>query len=132
MTYHLISHEELLTRHAALLDGLKETTRKKNADYAGSSPDAFFNMRMVELMQITSTETGILTRMSDKFSRIISLIKRAKLDQIDAGDGMVASEVSDESITDTLLDFANYNVLLAIYLQQKLKARASAKRALEG
>lgn len=93
--------------HGKFCDNIKEITAAKNADYTGASDDPFFNLSTVERMQISSTETGILTRMTDKFTRVISLLK------------VGSAKVKDESIEDTLLDFANYCILLACYIRSK-------------
>lgn len=77
----------------------------KNADYANSS-DPFMNFRMVENLDITSLEKWILVRMSDKMSRIANLID-------------TDAKVKDESIVDTLLDLANYSIILKLFLSSK-------------
>ena len=84
-----------------------EITRRKNADYAGNGGDAFNNFTRVEVLGIASTEQGFLTRMNDKFSRIISFMQNGEL------------QVKDESVDDTLLDLANYCLLMAGYLKAK-------------
>ena len=86
-----------------------ETSRKKNADYAGDS-DPFANFRLVEKLGICSVETGILVRMTDKFARITNLLKSGKTNQ-----------VKDETVDDTLIDLANYSVILAAYRESKRK-----------
>jgi hypothetical protein len=98
-----------------LLAFLKEKTEKmytvavaKNHDYSGPGADPFKNFKMVENFGICSAETGILTRMSDKFSRISTLI------------GLKSQgKVKDESIEDTLVDLANYSLLLAALLRAR-------------
>jgi hypothetical protein len=84
-----------------------EITKRKNADYAGNGGDAFNNFTRVEVLGIASTEQGFLTRMNDKFSRIISFMQNGEL------------QVKDESVDDTLLDLANYCLLMAGYLKAK-------------
>lgn len=73
-----------------------ELSRKKNRDYAGDG-DPFRNFNEFGAL-------GILVRMSDKFSRIRTLIERG-------GDPEV-----DETIEDTLQDLLNYSWLLAAFL----------------
>jgi hypothetical protein len=94
---------------------LKEKTEKmyntavaKNHDYSGSNADPFGNIKMVEQMEICSAEVGLLTRMSDKFSRIKTLIKLQS-----------SGKVKDESIEDTLIDLANYSLILAALLRSR-------------
>lgn len=89
--------------------GCVATSRKKNADYAGDG-DPFANFRLVEMLGICSVETGILVRMTDKMARCSNLLKEGKTNQ-----------VKDESVDDTLVDLANYAVILAAYRESKRK-----------
>ena len=91
----------------ATLDKLMEITTKKNSDYTGDSDDVFSNFKLVEQIGIASAEVGILTRMTDKMSRIGGLLKKG------------SQQVKDESIQDTLSDLAVYSIILSIYLSQK-------------
>ena len=86
-----------------------ETSRKKNADYAGDS-DPFANFRLVEMLGICSVETGILVRMTDKMARITNLLKDGKTNQ-----------VKDETVDDTVLDLSVYSVILMAWRKQKGK-----------
>ena len=83
------------------------TSRRKNADYAGDA-DPFANFRLVEKLGICSVETGILVRMTDKMARITNLLQEGRVNQ-----------VKDESVDDTLIDLANYSVILAAYRASK-------------
>ncbi len=100
---------EFIEFHKAATAKMHEICKAKNADYAGSKggADAFANFRMVEHFGIASVEQGMLTRMSDKFSRLASFVEQGTL------------KVKDESVEDTLLDFANYCLLFAGYLRGK-------------
>ena len=103
-----VSGEELIKRLEALFASMLATAKRKNADYAGQGEnrDGFANLRMIELLthgKIT-TEMGFIVRMSDKFSRIISLVLSGKDPQ-----------VIEESLADTLVDLSNYSALMAIY-----------------
>jgi len=96
------------------IPGCKKTTvemyelhKRKNSDYAGSK-DPFKNFRQCENLGICSVEQGILVRMTDKMSRIATLI----------GENTEA-KVTDEKLTDTLNDLANYSVILKCYLEAK-------------
>ena len=62
---------------------------------------------VVEKIGIASTEQGFLTRMMDKISRVNSFVKQGTLN------------VADEKIEDTLMDLANYAILMAGYLRSK-------------
>ena len=100
------TQEDLLIDFRKRLDSLFEIVKKKNSDYS-SKEDPFKNFKLVELMGIASAEEGILVRKSDKFARIVNLIKNK--DQ----------QVTDESIQDTLMDDAAYSILLAILITNK-------------
>ncbi len=84
-----------------------DISKRKSNDYTGHKADPFANFRSVETLGICSVETGFLTRMNDKMSRAVSLLSGTK------------AMVSDESITDTLLDLSNYCILLTAYLASK-------------
>ena len=63
-------------------------------------------LKNVEILDVCSTEAGIVVRMTDKLSRIANLIKQD-------------AKVKDESISDTLLDLMNYANILKVYLNNK-------------
>lgn len=88
---------------------MKALTSKKNADYATDS-DAFLNFRLIESLtngDITAEE-GIVVRMSDKLQRISNLMTRK-------------AKVTDEQITDTCRDLANYAIILRLLLKHNEK-----------
>jgi hypothetical protein len=76
--------------------------RTKNADY-GTSKEPFSNFLGSELLAGVPVERGMLVRMSDKFIRIRNLLGRPA--------------ATDESVRDTLIDLANYALILAIWLE---------------
>lgn len=84
-----------------------DTMKKKNADYGGAVPDPFSNFVQVETLGIATAEQGFLTRMTDKLCRVASFAKNGEL------------QVKDESVSDTLLDLANYSLLMMAYLESK-------------
>jgi len=99
-----MTRSEYMDFHSAACAEMFATCKKKNADYTGGAAEAddpFANFRAAERLGVTTTEAGMLVRMLDKFARVSSFIKRGVL------------EVSDESVRDTLLDLANYSILLA-------------------
>ncbi len=98
---------EYLEFHAAMCQRMIEITKAKNADYTGEGDDPFANFTRVEVLGITDTTRGFLVRMVDKLSRITSFAQKGIL------------EVKDESVEDTLLDLANYSILLAGYIKSK-------------
>jgi len=104
---HKSRRQAYLDFHAKALESMSRITRAKNADYTGGSDDPFSNFRQVESLGIASTEQGFLTRMVDKVARISSFVKQGTL------------QVKDESVEDTLLDLANYCILMAAYLKDK-------------
>ena len=81
-----------------------EISRAKSSDYAADS-DPFRNFRGCEQHGVTA-EQGILVRMSDKMSRIGNLLQQE-------------AQVKDESIGDTLLDLANYAVILKLLIESR-------------
>lgn len=98
--------EEYLELHKHYCNKMYKITSAKGADYTGGS-DPFSNFRRAELMGITSVEKGFLVRMIDKLSRLSTFASSGKL------------QVMDESVEDTLLDLANYSLLLAAYIKSK-------------
>jgi hypothetical protein len=108
---------EYLKFHRECCDRMVEITAKKNHDYTGDSGDPFFNFTRVEAVGIASTEQGFLTRMWDKFARITTFVNKGVL------------KVSDESVEDTLLDLANYCILMAGYIRRKKADRRKSESA---
>lgn len=105
----LFKHMEEAT--AKMLD----ICRKKNADYTGIGKSPFSNFSRVENLGICSTEQGVLTRITDKISRLASYSQNLQL------------QVADESVEDTCLDLANYALLLQGIIKEK-KAIAEYNR----
>lgn len=102
-----MTKKEYLEFHRATCEQMMEICRRKNADYSGASEDPFANFRASEQLGVSSVETGFLVRMLDKFKRINSFVEKGEL------------LVKDESVNDTLLDLANYSILLAGYIESK-------------
>ncbi len=80
---------------------------RKGHDYA-SVEDPFKNFLECENLEICSAEKGILVRMADKITRVSNLIDKQE-----------AAHVADEKLDDTLIDLANYAIILACYLKVK-------------
>lgn len=91
--------------HEECCNKMLSITKAKNADYTGVGTDPFANFTRIELLGISTTTQGFLTRMIDKVSRLISFSQKGEL------------LVKDESVEDTLLDLANYCILMAGYLK---------------
>lgn len=102
-----VDSDWLLAQLKTYTTRMVETAAKKNADYAGASPKPFANFSHVEDLGIATTEQGFLTRMTDKLCRVATFAKKGVL------------QVSDESVEDTLLDLANYSLLMAAYIKAK-------------
>lgn len=106
-----MNKKEWFEYHDNFCKKLREITAAKNADYTGGSSNPFENFCSVERDSIASTEAGFLVRMRDKFSRIISFVNQGTL------------QVKDESVQDTLLDLANYCILMSAYIESKKREK---------
>jgi len=85
-----------------LIAKMAELHSRKNRDYGGGNPlGNFLHARSLGVDPFT----GILVRLSDKWSRICSLVRTNE------------RHVKDESIEDTLLDLANYALLALVLLK---------------
>ncbi len=92
-------------RFISLLDEIKDIHERKNAGYAGNNEDPFINFKNSKLFGVSPFK-GCLIRMSDKFMRFANLSQNEDNDKV------------GESITDTLMDLANY-ALVAICLYEE-------------
>jgi hypothetical protein len=108
-----MTRDELLKHHEVLCKQARDLMDMKNRDYAGNDgKEPFANFTRVEAMGICSTEQGFLVRLTDKMSRLSSIIESGK------------TNVKDESFEDTMVDVINYIVLLSAYKQdQRLKVQ---------
>ena len=88
----------------SIFDELKELHKAKDNDYAGGEP--LSNFKKCEQFGIPAWK-GCLIRLSDKYSRIISLISK---------DGQ--HKVTDESLEDTLKDLAVYSIITLALLKE--------------
>lgn len=98
--------EDFLNAFVESTHQMIDLARRKNNDYTASE-DPFDNFNAVEVLGICKAETGVLVRMTDKYKRLISLLNGKE------------QMVLDESIDDTLLDLANYAVLLRLVRRNK-------------
>lgn len=104
---NLDTFEERFKRHQDLLDDIHATYQQKNTAYGDSFHDTY-------------TDLGIIaaaTRISDKFNRFKTLAKDRQTNKIDQG---------DESITDTLMDMANYCIMTVMEIEREAEV-AEAK-----
>lgn len=102
-----MTHDELLSSIRKTHDDGLQLIVTKNKDYA-KAHDAFSNFRHSELIGV-APERAILVRIMDKMARIGNCVGRP-------------TEVSDETIEDTLLDAVNYLCILKAYLENERKA----------
>lgn len=94
--------------HKETIGRMNEICKAKNQDYSGGGDVyAFNNFKESAMVAGGTVEQGFLFRMSDKMSRVRNLTK--------AG----TAAVKDESIQDTLMDLANYAILMMGYLHDK-------------
>ena len=101
----MIKWKQYIKEFKSKLESMYNIMRIKNSDYA-SEDNPFRNLMMVEKLWLSSTEKWILIRMVDKISRVSNLLNKK-------------NKVKDESIEDTLLDLANYSLILSIYIKNK-------------
>lgn len=102
-----MNREQYLARFKELTELMYATTEKKNSDYTGDAQFPFKNFEMVETMGFATTEQGFMTRIIDKVMRVAGFVKNGTL------------KVVDEKVTDTLIDCANYCLLMVCYLESK-------------
>lgn len=84
--------------HKNLCKELNETYEKKNHDYGNSFGDTFDKLGII----------SAVTRISDKYNRLVSLSTKPEEER----------KVKDESITDTLMDMANYCIMTIIEMHK--------------
>lgn len=84
--------------HEELCKKLNKTYENKNHDYGDSFGETFNKLGIV----------SAVTRISDKYNRLVSLCMLPEEER----------KVKDESITDTLLDMANYCIMTVIELEK--------------
>jgi hypothetical protein len=106
-----ITTEQHIEYMKYLTDLMIQIATSKGADYTAGSGDPFANFRLTESLGITTVEAGILVRMTDKFARLTNLTSGRKL------------QVREETLEDTLLDLANYALILRSYLYHQSRPR---------
>lgn len=92
-----------------IIDELKDLHSRKSRDY-NSQEDAMSNFKICEKAGIPAWK-GIVVRLSDKFSRLLSFCKREEF------------KVKDETVEDTLKDLANYSILCIVSLRERKKQK---------
>lgn len=89
---------ERVQKHKEICQKLNEVYAQKNHDYGNSFGETFDKLGIV----------SAVTRISDKYNRLCSLCAKSDDER----------KVRDESITDTLLDMANYCIMTVIELHK--------------
>ena len=87
-----------IQRHKDICKELNDVYAKKNHDYGNSFGDTFDKLGII----------SAVTRISDKYNRLVSLCAKSEEER----------KVKDESITDTLLDMANYCIMTVIEMHK--------------
>lgn len=98
------SLKAILEYHKLLCDHSRDLMRRKSNDYAGEDGEnTFRNFEICSRLGVTTTEQGILVRLTDKVSRLASFSTQKTM------------LVDDERYEDTILDLINYAVVLAAW-----------------
>ena len=87
----------LVEQHKAVCEQLNSIYEQKNRAYGNSFIDTFNDLGII----------SAVTRISDKFNRLKTLAKNTDIPQ------------GDESISDTLLDMANYCIMTYMELNRQ-------------
>ena len=85
-------------KHNEICQELNKVYAQKNHDYGNSFGETFDKLGII----------SAVTRISDKYNRLVSLATKPEEER----------KVKDESITDTLLDMANYAIMTIIELNK--------------
>lgn len=85
-------------KHQEICQELNKVYEQKNHDYGNSFGDTFDKLGII----------SAVTRITDKYNRLVSLCTKSEEER----------KVKDESITDTLLDMANYCIMTVIELHK--------------
>ena len=94
---------ELVKKHGEICIFLNEVYEKKNKDYGNSFEETYKRLGII----------SAVTRIADKMSRLESLATKPEEERL----------VKDESIKDTVLDMANYCIMLAMELERESDER---------
>ena len=86
-------------KHREICEELNKVYAQKNSDYGNSFGKTFDKLGII----------SAVTRISDKYNRLVSLSTKTEEER----------KVKDESITDTLLDMANYCIMTVIEMHKE-------------
>lgn len=90
---------DLVTKHKIICKELNGIYAKKNHDYGNSFGNTFEKLGII----------SAVTRITDKYNRLVSLSTLPEEDR----------KVKDETISDTLLDLANYCIMTELALREQ-------------
>ena len=85
--------------HKEICNHLNKIYEQKNHDYGDSFGETFDKLGVI----------SSVTRISDKYNRLVSLCTKPEEER----------KVKDESITDTLIDMANYCIMTIIEMHKE-------------
>ena len=88
-----------IQKHKEICEELNKVYEQKNHDYGNSFGETFDKLGII----------SAVTRISDKYNRLVSLSTKPEEER----------KVKDESITDTLLDMANYCIMSVIEMHKE-------------
>ena len=97
-----MNNKTLVEQHADICTELNNTYAKKNHDYGNSFGQTFEKLGII----------SAVTRITDKYNRLVSLSTLPVSER----------QVQDETISDTLLDMANYCIMTEIELRRQKEA----------
>ena len=107
-TFELTPQEKYLNYHIQLCDKCRKLSKRKQSDYCSlndTSDDlsVVANFMLPEQLGIITTEQSIMSRIADKFNRLITVVNNDKCN------------VEDENEYDTMMDMINFIILLSYY-----------------
>lgn len=107
-------------RFHELLAEMARMRSRKGSDYANPQ-DFLSNLRKCERFGVPA-HIGAFVRLSDKWERLQNLIAR----EVSTG---AEPACSDETVEDTLMDFAAYALLIRILREERAKLVAEARKS---
>lgn len=105
-------------RFYELLAEMGNVHAAKNSDYSRGGSDPFRNFRASERIGIAAWR-GAFVRLQDKYERCVNLIGLL------AETGSIEGAVKDETFADTIVDLANYSLIVRCLYEEWLRVTAS-------
>lgn len=106
-------------RFYELLEEMGGVHAAKNADYSRGGSDPFRNFRQCERFGIPAWQ-GALIRLQDKYERCCNLVANFQ------EKGVLEGAVKDETFADTIIDLANYSLIVRCLYEEWMQARNQA------